>query len=161
MHTDLENFWQRAEERFLNREEIRDFRDILDTLRLRLAVYETLRDEESTLFQVLVERLESGFPDENPKLLERALKHWIAVTRYCAMAMLLNNPEYLRHRLLEWLTDIVQVYHLEKPLRCLDEAYQDGVNALLSPAGTSLLQPFLEQTRTNLFGKPTPAGAIL
>lgn len=161
MHTDLENFWQRAENQFLNRAEIQDFRQTVQSLRQRLATYEKLRDAEATIFQAVVTRLEAEFPDENPKLLERALKHWIAVTRYCAMAMLLNNPEYLQHRLLEWLTDIVKVYRLEQILRCLDEYYTNAAGKVISPEGMNLLKPFLEQAKTTLFAQSTSISAVL
>lgn len=161
MHTDLENFWQRAENQFLNQAEIQDFRQTVNTLRQRLATYETLRDAEATIFQAVVTRLEAEFPDENPKLLERALKHWISITRYSAMAMLLNNPEYLQHRLLEWLTDIVKVYRLEQILRCLDEYYTNAAGQVIPPEGMSLLQPFLEQAKTTLFAQSTPIATVL
>jgi hypothetical protein len=155
MQTDLENFWQQAEEQFLNPSEIQDFRGTIATLRQRLSAYEILRDEEGKIYRAIAERLIVRFPDENPKLLERALKHSIAVSRYCAMAMLLNNADYLQHRLLEWLTDIVQAYRLESILVHLHESFLNEASAVLDPEGMRLLRPFLAQARTTLLESST------
>lgn len=156
MQTDLENFWQQAEEQFLNPSEIQDFRGTIDTLRQRLSAYETLRDEEGKIYRAIADRLVLQFPDENPKMLERALKHSIAVSRYCAMAMLLNNADYLQHRLLEWLTDIVQAYRMESLLVYLHESFLNEASAVLNPEGMSLLRPFLAQARTTLLESSPP-----
>jgi hypothetical protein len=153
MQTDLENFWQKAEEQFLTPSEVNQFRGTLDSLRARLSAYETLRDREASVFQAVADRLVDRFPDENPKTLERALKHWIAVTRYAAMAMLLNNPDYLEHRLLEWLTDIVRVYRMEEIIACLHESFLAEAERVLNVEGMSLLRPFLEQAKTSLLGR--------
>ncbi len=159
MQADLEHFWQKAEDQFLTPEEIDTFRGTIDILRKRLEVYETLRDKEAKIFQAVADHLIARFPDENPKLLERALKHWISVSRYCAMATLLNDSDYLQHRLLEWLTDIVKVYRMERIIDCLHERYLAEAGEFLCPGGFHLLQPFLEQAKTTLLTQSTPIAA--
>jgi hypothetical protein len=150
MHTDLTNFFHRSQHHYLPDEDIAVFKQHTDSLAKRLEVYEMLRDQEISLFQAVADQLEAEFAQENPRVLERALKHWLTVMRYCAMAMLMNNHEYLQHRLLEWLTDIVQAHNLLAIEQSLYEFLQAKLSEVLTADQLALLNPFLEQAKTAL-----------
>jgi hypothetical protein len=74
--------------------------------------------------------------------------------RYCAMAMLLNNPEFLQHRLLEWLSPQIEAYQLEEIESKLYEFLEISLQRLLSQKQLALLQPFLSQAQTTLSRSP-------
>lgn len=150
MQTELTDFFHRSQDQYLRPEEIKEFRGIISALKERLAAYECLRDQELIIFQTLAEQLEEVFPEEHPKVIERALKHWISALRYAGMAMLLNNPEYLQHRLLEWLTDMIAVHQMQSLESYLYEFLQAVLSEILPPEQLALLHPFLEQAKTTL-----------
>lgn len=150
MQTDLENFFHRAEHHYLQNLEMIVFRHQIAVIRKRLAIYECLRDNELELFQLIAEQLEAHFPDENSQLLERAIRHWIAVIRYCAMAMLLNNHDFLRNRLLDWLTDIIKTYKMQAIEQYLYELLEHQLEELFVAEQMALLKPFLTQAQTTL-----------
>ena len=152
MHSNIEALVYQAEDHYLQRQEITAFKLHIASLGKRLETYECLRDQEIAIFQPVADRLLEAFPLENPKLLERALKHWLSVMRYCAMAMLTNNPEFLQRRLLEWLTDIVQVHQMESVENTLYQLLQVRLKKVLSEEQLTLVQPFLDQARTTLLG---------
>lgn len=154
MHKDLTNFFHLSQHHYLEDAEIREFKHHTDLLGQRLELYELLRDQEIPIFQSVAEQLEATFPEANPKVLEKALKHWLSVIRYAAMAMLMNNHEYLQHRLLEWLTDIIYAHNLQEIEESLSEFLEIKLSELLTGDQLALLNPFLEQAKTTLLTKP-------
>lgn len=159
MHPDLRNFLYDAEIAYLQTSDLKGFRAVVSSLKERLEVYEYLRDREIEIFQPIADELLAAFPEENPKMLERALKHWLSIMRYCAMAMLINNPEYLQHRLLEWLTDVVQAYQMEAIEVYLYKSLNASLQKGLSKEQFVLVQPFIEQARVTIFSAKTPSKA--
>lgn len=152
MQSDIEALVHQAEEDYLKQPDIELFRQHAASLQKRLETYECLRDGEIAIFQPIVKQLMETYPQENPQLLEKVLKHWVSVLRYCAMAMLLNNPEYLEYRLLEWLSDIVKAHQMESLESTLYELLLSSLSTVLAQQQLALLQPFLEQARVALLG---------
>ena len=155
MHCDLKTILYKAEENYLKKPEIIVFQYHVASLAKRLETYECLRDQEITIFQPIAEELVRAYPQENPKLIEKAIKHWLAVMRYCAMAMLLNNPEYLQRRILEWLTEMVQAHQMQSVENTIYNLLLSRLGKVLSQQQLALLQPFLEQAQTTLLGEKT------
>ena len=150
MHSDIEVLLYEAEEHYLQPPEIKLFKHHVASLAQRLETYECLRDREIEIFQTVADQLLEAFPQENPQLLERALKHWLSVMRYSAMAMLLSNPEFLQRRLLEWLTDLVQAHQMESIETKLYEFLLSRLVEVLSQEQLALVQPYLEQAQKTL-----------
>lgn len=150
MYPELKNLLYAAEEHYLQPQEIETCKQHLASLQQRQATYQLLREHELAIFQAIADRLPRKLPQAKPTNLEQGLKRWIAVMRYCAMAMLLNNPEFLQRRLLEWLTDLVQ---LQQTNECDCHIYQMLIAELpefLDTEQLALLQPFLTQVENTL-----------
>jgi hypothetical protein len=152
MHPELEAFFLQAEDSYLQNIETSALKQQVAAIGKRLETYRDLRDREVLIFQPVADRLLEVFPHENPQNIERALKHWLSVMRYCAMAMMLNNSEYLNRRLLEWLTEIVKVYQMEAIEQRLCEFLLTSLIEELSAEQLALIQPFLLQAHKTLLG---------
>lgn len=152
MHPKIKHFLYEAEDHYLQTEEITSFKHHVSSLAERVETYEILRDNEIVIFQPIAEQLLATFPQHKQETLERALKNWLAVLRYSSMAMLLNNPEFLQYRLLEWLTEIAQVHQMQAIDTTLYQLLQTRLSELLSSEQIALLQPFLTQTEQSIFG---------
>lgn len=150
MHPKIEALMEEAESRYLKPEEMEAFKQYAISIAQSLKVYESLRDKEVEIFQPVADRLVKGFPQTEQETLERVLKHWLLVSRYCAMAMLLNDREYLQRRLLDWLKGLVQTHQTAEIEATLYQLLQARLKELLSPQALALLQPFLEQARATL-----------
>lgn len=148
MHADFESVIYKAETNYLQPPEIEAFKHCLLSLSERLVIYECLRDRELEIFQPVAEQLVASLSGEKLEDLEMALKHWLSILRYCAMAMLMNNPEFLQHRLLEWLTPVIQAHNLGSIEHTLYQCLLSQLKTVLSNQQLSLLQPFLEQAQT-------------
>lgn len=152
MYPEIKTLLYEAEDQYLKSSELDTFKYHVLSLSQRLAAYELLRDSELAIFQPIAEQLLATFPQEKQESIERALKHWLAILRYCAMAMLLNNPEFLQRRLLEWLTDLVQVHQTQAIEMTLYQLLLVRLPEFLSNQQVALLQPFLFQAEEALLG---------
>ncbi len=150
MQKDFEILFYEAEDHYLPSSDLAILKNSADSLKQRLEIYRVLRDQEVPMFQFVADSLVETFPDENSQRLEKGLKHWMSVMRYAAMAMLLNNPDYCRHRLLEWLTDIIQAQDMVTIESHIFETLKQGLEEMLFSEQMMLLTPFLEQAKITL-----------
>lgn len=150
MYPELQALIHEAEFQYLQAEDLGQLSDHVSSLQDRLATYKIIRDQEIEMFQTVADKLLEIFPQQNPQQIETAIKHWLLVIRYCAMAMLLNNPEFLERRLLEWFTDIVKAHEVENIENSLYSILQAQLLENLSETQIDCLQPFLEQARNAL-----------
>lgn len=154
MHPEIEALLDQAENRFLKPEEITAFKRQAATLSQRLKIYEFLRDKEESIFQPVANKLQETFPDEKQETLERSLKHWLLVLRYCAMAMLLNDQTFLEQRLLDWLSGLVEAHQTQKLEATVCNLLQVRIKELLSEQARAILEPFLDQAQSLIIGIP-------
>lgn len=150
MHPEIEALLDHAETRFLKNEELAIFKRYAATLAQRLKVYEFLRDKEVAIFQPIANQLQETFPQEKQENLERSLTHWLLALRHCAMAMLLNDSVFLKERLLDWLSGIVQAHQSQEIEATILKLLQARLKELLSEQALAILQPFLDQASTIL-----------
>ena len=145
-----------AEEGYLQDSDLQTFETIIDNLEERLNLYEKLRDSEDKLVQRLALNLEEGYPSEPPRRLQLALQHQVLVMRYCAMAMLIDDPDFLKYRLLEWLPEVVAAHDLQEILNSLDRFQQKRLKKFLSSAERELIDPYLQLAKDMILEQPAP-----
>lgn len=149
MHPNIQTLLYGAESRYLNRGEIEAYKSYTSSLAQRLETYELLRDCEINIFQPIADKLLRTYPEQQ-QMLEKSLKNWLSALRYCAMAMLLDNQEFLQRRVLEWLTDTVQAHQTRAIDTSLYQLLQAQMQQLLTKEQLALLQPFLSQAATTM-----------
>lgn len=150
MHADFEALLHEAEAQYLQEPDLMVFKRNYISLQERVKVYKCLRDQELMIFQSIADPLLEACPNAHARDIEKALRHWIAVVRYAAMAMLLNNPEFLRRRVLEWLTDIVKAHDLIEIETKLYELMIQQMKILIPQIQLICLMPFLDQAKQAL-----------
>ncbi|MEL4895261.1 phycobilisome protein [Crocosphaera sp. Alani8] len=147
MQKDFETLFYKAEDDYLESSDLQSLKQKALILQESLKIYQEIRDQELLIFQSVANSLLEEFPDENRQRLEQALQHWISVMRYGSMAMLLNNPDYLRHRLLEWLTDIIHAQKMVEIENYIFEKLMKELEEVLTIEQMVILTPFLQQAR--------------
>ncbi|MBF2055878.1 MAG: phycobilisome protein [Cyanobacterium sp. T60_A2020_053] len=151
MYPELQALIHQAEYSYLQSENLESLSAHVTGLQAKLKVYKLIRDKEIDIFQPVADKLLEKMSGVAQKDLETSLQHWLLIMRYASMAMLLNNPEFLERRLLEWLTDIVTV----RQSREIDQAVYDSLLAQLAkvlpaPSGLEYIKPFLSQAKNYL-----------
>jgi hypothetical protein len=155
MNTEIESLFYQAEAEYLQQKDLELWQKNISSVQERLATYEVLREKEIEIFQPLVNQLLDTFPHEDKQKIERVLKHWISVLRYCSMAMLMNNSAYLQHRLLEWISPQVSAYQIQSLENELFAMLHKQLKKKLSLQEFKCLQPFLEQAQQTLVKENT------
>lgn len=150
MISDLDTLLYKAEAEYLSQQDLANFKSQIFALEKRLEVYKIISTKEVEIFQFVASRLAEDFADESETKLERALKHWLATVRYCAMAMLFDNPQYLQHRILEWLPEQIKAHQMQNLSQSIYSLLEKRFKKVLNSEQYSLLQPYLEQAQTAL-----------
>jgi hypothetical protein len=151
MISDLDSLLYQAEVTYLGKQDLANFKSQIFSLEKRLQTYELLSAKETEIFQYLANQLINDFPTEDEAKIERALKHWLTVFRYCAMAMLADNHLYLQHHILEWLPEQITAHQLQVLEKSLFDLLQKRLQKIFTSEQFSILQPFLQQSQNALF----------
>jgi hypothetical protein len=107
------------------------------------------------IFQPIADQVPKLFPQEKEERLEQILQQWILILRHSAMAMLLNDSEYLKQRVIEWLSGLIKAHNTQSIDSQIYQLLLARLNELLSPKAIIFLQPFLEQVKTGLLDSET------
>ncbi len=146
MITDINTLLHQAEAKYLSQQDLANFKSQIFSLEKRLQIYEIIRSKETEIFQNVANQLSNNFANE-PEKIRRALKHWLTIVRYCGMAMLSENPLYLKHRILEWLPEQIEAHQMKDMEQNLFSLLQKRLKKILSSEQFSILQPYLEQAQ--------------
>lgn len=152
MHPEISRLLEQAEQRYLKANELELFQRYVASLARRLETYEILRDQEESIFQPIADQLQGAFGNEPQENVERALKHWLLILRYCASAMLSSDLEFLELRLNDWVKGLVEASETQKIEHKLYELLQSGLKEKLSEKQLALMQPFLAKARQIILG---------
>jgi hypothetical protein len=153
MHPELKTLLYKAENEYLQASEIKAFNNHIGSLAQRLETYETIRDREIDIFQPLADKLSAAFSKTDEAILEQVLKNWLSILRYCAMAMLMNNSEFLQQRLLEWMSEVVKSSQVRDIETSACNLLNKQLKAELSDSKFALLAPYLEQASAAISNK--------
>lgn len=151
MITEIDYQIYRAEEEYLSAKDLGIFKSQVLYLEERLKIYELLRSLETELFQHVANQIGQNFPDETELRVKQALKHWMLVLRYCAMAMLSNDPEYLQQRILEWLPEQIKARETQDLEGHLYSYLYKRLKKVMGAEDFSIIKPYLEQSKNTLF----------
>ena len=150
MITDLEAILYKADETYLDSQDLARFKSQTFSLEKHLQTYEILRQQETSIFQYVADRLVRDHPDISESKIKKALEHWLVVVRYCAMAMLADRPEHLQHHILDWLPEQIEIYNLRVLEESLYALLEKRLIKVLNVEQFSLLEPFLQQSKATL-----------
>ncbi|NJL51686.1 MAG: phycobilisome protein [Hydrococcus sp. SU_1_0] len=153
MITEIDSLIYQAEAEYLAQKDLGLFKTQVLYLEERLKIYEQIRDQEAEIFQHVANQITTGFPDESEAKVSRAIKHWLMILRYCAMAMLSNDSKYLEDRILTWLPEQIVAHQLQNLEQTLYGYLQKCLKKDLGNEQYSILQPYLEQSQQVLLNQ--------
>lgn len=146
----IQDLINQAQDRYLAVDELGLMESYVSSLPDRLKLYKQLRDREIDLLQAVADQVPVELPNVTDAELEAGIKNLILVLRYCSMSMLLNDENFLKERLLNWLEGIMSM----RDMRRLNETLYKLLNQLLrqqfSPAQLTLIQPLITSAQVTL-----------
>jgi hypothetical protein len=153
VNTETKNLVYQAESRYLTPDELGLFANNVKSMPQRLSLYKLLRDREVKIVQTVADQIEAQMPKADPKILELGIKNLLLVMRYCAMAILTDNPTLLKTRLLDWLGQVTSVYEMQEVNTNLYQLLNQVLKKELTSEQLLLLQPLINNAQAILVAK--------
>jgi hypothetical protein len=150
MNIEIQELIERAQESYLEAEELDALGTYVESLPERIDLYKLLRDREVDIMQAVADRTEGELPKVTEEDLERGIKNSILVFRYCAMGMLLNDEEFIKVRLLKWLEQIVSQFDMRSLNETLYKSLNHVLKEELSDEQLGLMQPLITSAQVTL-----------
>ncbi|MBF2098242.1 MAG: hypothetical protein IGQ88_07700 [Gloeomargaritaceae cyanobacterium C42_A2020_066] len=135
--------------RFTTSDELKFLGEYLTTVDLRLSAYAKISAADAEILDALDKRLLARFPKLYRKgtrdLAPTCRRDRFEVLRACAAAMLMDDPEGIKQRLLYWFETVLRAYHDEKEAGLSYQMLQDVLKDYLTPQEAALMKPILDQ----------------
>ncbi len=155
MLTQLDYLSRTADGRYASDTELAFLEHYHQSFALRLRTYQKLQAAEGKLLQALQARLQqeepSLFHGEDLATQRKCDFDTRCILRACLVALLLNDPEVLKERMLYWLQTIMRTFkHHQHRCDMNYRVLQDIVRQSLPESESALMYPLLELTRSML-----------
>ncbi|HEY9736516.1 MAG TPA: hypothetical protein V6D06_09540 [Trichocoleus sp.] len=150
MNPKLDALFNEPEKRYLNAEELSVLSQYVSSIPERMKVYRLLRDQEVALMQPVADALQQQLPEMAEAALERSVRNGLLILRYAAMAMLMDDEQFVDHRLQGWLPEIAKAYNTQAVDQKLFEILSQRLAQTLPPQQMSLLKPCLSKAQALL-----------
>jgi hypothetical protein len=154
MKSMLSSLYDDAENRYLNTETLTGLNHYVKSVPLRVATYRALRDNEIKIMQVVADRLETEFASlhtaEQVEQVEKTITHGLLVMRHSAIALLMDDPEYLETRLLNWLRETMAIEATGPIDAALFRYLRQILAKAMNPQQLALLDPLLVMAQKSL-----------
>jgi hypothetical protein len=146
----IQDLINQAQDRYLAVDELGLMESYVNSLPDRLKLYKQLRDREIDLLQAVADQVSVELPNVSDAELEAGIKNLILVLRYCSMSMLLNDENFLKERLLNWLEGIMSMRDMRRLNETLYKLLNQGLRQQFSPAQLALIQPLITSAQVTL-----------
>ncbi|MFN9858981.1 MAG: hypothetical protein ACK556_12930, partial [Pseudanabaena sp.] len=116
----------------------------------RLNLYKLIRDREIDILQSVADQVPTELPNVTLEDLELGIKNLVLVLRYSSMAMLLNDENFLKERLLNWLAGIMSMRDLRRLNDTLYKLLNQALKQQFSRSQLALIQPLITTAQVTL-----------
>lgn len=146
----IQELINQAQDRYLASDELGLMESYVSSLPDRLKLYKLIRDREIDILQSVADQVTSELPNVTVEDLELGIKNLVLVLRYSSMAMLLNDENFLKERLLSWLEGIMSMRDLRRLNDTLYKLLNQTLRQQFSPSQLALLQPLITAAQVTL-----------
>jgi hypothetical protein len=140
--------------RYASDAELVFFQDYLQTARLRFSLYQKIQNVEAKLIQQVLTILQEKEPNilkiGGTDLTAKWQRDTVRVLRYAATALLIDDPEIFKERMLLWFQTIMKSFKAEQSCEATYDALQRVFREALTPEEAALFCPLLEMSRSSL-----------
>ena len=146
----IQELISQAQDRYLVTDELDLMESYISSLPDRLKLYKLIRDREINILQEVADQVPKEMPNVTVEDLEMGIKNLILVLRYCSMAMLLNDQNFLKQRLLNWLEGIMSMRDMRRLNETLYKLLNQGLRQHFSPTQLDMFQPLITAAQVTL-----------
>lgn len=154
MLSQLERLTREIDGRYASDAELTFAIDYVRSFNLRVQTYQKLQELESTLVQQAYAKMRAIDPNVfnqgGTDLSAKWKRDTLRVMRYVAVAVLMDDPETFRERLLLWFQTIMRAFGAQHSCNLTYQVLQEVVKQSLTAPQASLVCPLLELSRRTL-----------
>lgn len=161
MHSQIDSIFDEAENRYLSPDELNVLSQYVGSIPERLEAYRAIRDRELEIMQHVADQLVAAMPQEKIENLERSIKNALLVLRYCAMGMLLNDEQFVKQRISDWIAQTMKAYNTGAIDATLYSLLSQHLNQVLSPSHLSVISPMLTLAQQTLLEQEPASAATI
>jgi hypothetical protein len=140
--------------RYATDAELQFMMEYIQSFQLRVQTYQRLQAAEAIIIQQVQAKMQTLdstlFRNGSEDVSSKWNRDTVRVLRYSAVAMLLDDPDTLRDRLLFWMQTIMRAFGAQRSCNVTYEIMQDVVKQHLTPPQAGLFCPILELNRRSL-----------
>ncbi|CBN54998.1 MULTISPECIES: hypothetical protein [Kamptonema] len=156
MLSQLANLSVEADGRYAAQSELQFLKDYFQSLNLRLSAYQKIQAAEKEIIRDVETKILSASPDLLRRGSQDLTSKWrldtVRVLRHSAAALLIDDRNRLRDRLLLWFQTILGSFQAKKTSELTFQIMQDAIKQYLTAEEASLFIPILEMNRS-IFSK--------
>ncbi len=113
----------------------------------RVRLYQVLQAKEQELLDRVMEKFQPMMPNLTRQhghlAWDRCRRDLSMVWRYCCMAMLLNDEDYLRDKLLYWLETILKSFKMRDQCQPAYKLMLDSLTYIFGAEESEMIRPYL------------------
>lgn len=147
MLTLLENVLDRADGSYIKPEDLLTLDRSIASWQQRRKTYDLIQAKENIILEQVMQQIQSTAPNMAAKMtpdgVNKCNRDMALVLRYCATAMLLQDEELLKDRLLYWMQNIMVALQKQRLNNLLYQTLQKSVQENLPTENANLLLPYL------------------
>ncbi|GBO51890.1 phycocyanin beta chain-like [Pseudanabaena sp. lw0831] len=147
MLTLLENVLDRADGSYITPEDLRTLDRSISSWQQRRQTYDLIQSKENIILEQVMQQIQTKAPDVAAKLTvdggNKCNRDMALVLRYCATAMLLQDEEILKDRLLYWMQNIMLALKNQRINDFVYRSLQNSVRENLPKENADLLLPYI------------------
>ncbi|MEM9005614.1 MAG: phycobilisome protein [Cyanobacteria bacterium P01_F01_bin.86] len=150
----LEQLCADTDGRYATDAELMFFQNYLQTARLRFLLYQKIQKLEPQLIQKVLMQLKANNPDllkmGATDLTAKWQRDTVRTLRYAATALLTDDPDIFRDRMLIWFQTIMKSFKAETSCDATYQILQTILKQALTPEEAELFCPLIEMSRAIL-----------
>jgi hypothetical protein len=147
MLTLLENVLDRADGSYITPEDLRTLDQAIDSWQQRRQTYDLVQTKENAILAQVMQQIQTTAPDVAAKVTHdggnKCNRDMALVLRYCATAMLLQDENLLKDRLLYWMQNIMLALKNQRVNDFVYRSLQKSIQANLPKENADLLLPYV------------------
>ncbi len=147
MNSSVAELMQQSEGRYLRPDELKTLQGYVEGIPKRVRLYRVLQAKEQELVDRVMEKFQQMMPNlprqHGHLAWERCRRDLSMVWRYCCMAMLLADEDYLRDKLLYWLETILKSFKMRDQCQPAYKLMLDSLSAVFGPEESEAIRPYV------------------
>lgn len=154
MLTNVRELVHKTDGRYASDQELQFMQTYLATASLRFRVYQKIQKAETEIINQVLKELNTYHPGifivNSQDLTAKWQRDTVRVLRYAATALLIDDPETFKEKMLLWFQTIMRAFGVQKNCQVTYSTLYRVIQQYLTPEEAQLMLPLIELSQVTL-----------